>query len=56
MQEIKSCPFCGKESRVENHFGKDWWVQCEDDHVDGGLYGSALEAVLAWNFRVPNVP
>lgn len=45
------CPWCGTKGMLEANFGKEWWVQCENDHSDGVIYSSPQEAETAWNTR-----
>lgn len=48
---LLACPFCGAVATAENDFGKTHWVQCEEGHTDGLLYGTEAEARAAWNRR-----
>lgn len=50
---IERCPFCGCEAFVEGQFGREWWVQCENDHTDGRVYTNLADAVNEWNKRAP---
>lgn len=48
---VKPCPFCGCEAVVENDFGRDWWVQCDEGHSEGAMHKSPKEAIAEWNRR-----
>lgn len=59
--ELKPCPFCGHEARVEGDQYSDYWVTCtycECRHgcvwskgYYCGLFGSAEDAAAEWNTR-----
>lgn len=59
-EEIKPCPFCGKEPEVqqdENFFGMtEWWIACLNfdcpvDNVTTGSFAIKQKAINAWNKR-----
>ena len=58
MVQLKSCPFCGNEVRLEggDHVGRDgrpyWYVLCPN--CGGSVWGSEDKerAIEAWNRRV----
>lgn len=60
IQELKLCPFCGGEAKIENvdsykHPGERWWVLCDCGVIFSsglnGSYQSEEEAFTAWNQR-----
>lgn len=62
MAEIDTCPHCGGEGTIIVRKGKDGWrdrfaVLCDYEHggcgAESGWYHSEIEAVEAWNKRVP---
>lgn len=36
---------------LEDNHGREFWVQCYNDHSDGKIYQSIAEAEAAWNQR-----
>lgn len=53
-QALEPCPFCGSTAIVQNNFGREYWVQCDDmecGSTDGKLYDGPNEAIAAWNKR-----
>jgi len=57
-KELKPCPFCGGEARIENQYVHKWVVGCESFGCIcmwlwsyTPLFSSREEAVKAWNTR-----
>jgi hypothetical protein len=54
MDKIQNCPFCGSAARLQNHFGVDFWVQCDRDEcgsTNGKTTTSRAFAISTWNKR-----
>ena len=64
MKELKPCPFCGGEAKVEKEPFATWdefIAHCNNPkciafylgYYDEGLYKTEEQAIEAWNRRVP---
>lgn len=64
MEQLKKCPFCGGEARLEQVPGATWdkfVVTCKSSkccayyigYCDEGLYDTRTKAIEAWNTRKP---
>lgn len=56
-ENLKLCPFCGCESKVESftEYGKvkGYFIYCNNCHVEQGkLYKTKANAIKAWNRRI----
>ena len=53
MAELKCCPFCGGEAKVEKYANVVWKVKCTKCPCDMGRlwYKLKTDAVKAWNTR-----
>ncbi len=50
--ELKSCPFCGGEARIEdNAFTDAFFIMRERCHTTSDVYSTKNEAIEAWNTR-----
>ena len=56
--ELKACPFCGKETAEVECDGAFWWVKCQSCGASGHVYwfilnnGNARDIVIDnWNTR-----
>lgn len=54
MVELKPCPFCGSDATVDANFGREWWVQCNNEEcaaTTGLVPVTRHEAIALWNRR-----
>ena len=50
--ELKPCPFCGKEPKInQSEFSHRYWVACEDCCCLNKVFYTKDEAIKAWNSR-----
>lgn len=54
MTEIKPCPFCGGEAKLQR-FGRFYYISCENENceclVESGYMNTEESAVESWNRR-----
>jgi hypothetical protein len=51
--ELKSCPFCGSDAKIDNNGNGSYWGKCENDEClcQLGCEDNYEDAVAAWNTR-----
>lgn len=49
-EELKPCPFCLGESRVDSKSAY-WFIYCEECGGSSGYSNTKVEAIKAWNTR-----
>lgn len=54
MEELKKCPFCGGEAELKP-FTNVSWVKCLECKCETAPFGTATQAIKAWNNRKPTV-
>ena len=57
--ELKPCPFCGSEARIDYYSSGGYMVRCTQIFVCGAKqewFDSDEEAIAAWNRRISIVP
>lgn len=55
MEELKQCPFCGRDAKlIDLYPEREWFVSCSSRNCieQKGTYRSKRSAVMAWNRRV----
>ena len=61
-KELKACPFCGGQGRLEQEYEEGWHVECisceartreffSGEMTAEALEASCVEAIAAWNRR-----
>jgi len=50
MKELKRCPFCGGEAKIEGY--KIFWATCKECTTETKVFDTKEEAIEAWNRRV----
>lgn len=50
MEELKRCPFCGGEAKIEGY--KIFWATCKECTTETKVFDTKEEAIEAWNRRV----
>ena len=57
MTELKRCPFCGREARIEHKERLETWIvecsngMCPASYMIGMDYDTKQEAIEVWNTR-----
>lgn len=52
MIDLKPCPFCGGEARMESVDLGVFWVECKNCYAETICADTEDEAAAAWNRRV----
>ena len=54
MSELKRCPFCGGEAKIDcNNRFSDWFVRCTKCFCKTPAFLNEFMARVAWNTRKP---
>lgn len=51
VEELKPCPFCGGEARINQYLDSLFWVRCFECGAEIQAFSTEEEAAKLWNTR-----